>query len=471
MLNVALVSKKLNEEKFGLSRNLNRIKLNIDIRHDIEKLSKITRSYSAVKLINFNDDRFEKKFKRFKKNFVSKISSTIKEIEMVDCDLQGYNIVKILKQFTNVDSLKMSNCDVDVINAVPKFQMENLRKIEVTMNNMIALFQDLLPKKDNVLEEIVLKGVYGDQDDSSDEEEYLRNVNIFSVLGPLIIRQKNLKALEIADFRFFRNEIIAPKFQLKKLFLPMPELYPVEQMYLLKFLGTQLSLESVNFNIMTTRPTGYFSQSFRKILETPTLRELSLVFYPNIGMKEVFMEGNVNPSVTNFAINITSREFEECLDAAVKRFPNANTVWLNKGEDQLTDENFLRPLNKLKNLKVLEVQHFHIRQVARVRCTKLKKLKFDPIDDSICELLQFVISHRDMQKMLLRLCIIDEDEFEELHEFIEFTLKWCKKLKSIHFCICPPTEFLDFVRIQKAVDVYAQKRFVINFCNKTIQKS
>lgn len=415
MFNLALTSRKLSQI-FDASKNMSRIKLIVDFRQ-LKKDSTISRKYTALKLIKSGgklDSLSVNGWKYFQKNIILKISESIKEIEMIGYGLKGGRYIDVLRHFPNLESLKLESCftttpDIDS----PKLSMKKLRKIELSMDNMIILFEDLLTENE-VLEEIVIKGVYGDEESSVDEDgnfitEIDPSINILRTLGPIVLRQKNLKLLEVADFRFFRNEIIAPTFQLTTLNLSMSEIDQDAQINLLNFINNQQELESINFAVTTTQPTESFPKIFGKVLEAPKLRNLSLVLdldsNNGMRMREIFIEPyQINFSLLNLMIeNIDSTNFNECLKIAVRRFPNVETLCLVKIYSDFINDNFLEPLNELKNLKELELWNFNLRQVALVRNPNLKKVNFNTSgnDKTSIDLLQFVKNHQKLNSFLL----------------------------------------------------------------------
>lgn len=173
-LNLTSTCKHMNELVFGSPKN--GIKLKLDIR-ELNESFHISRKYTSINLINFNDDLFGKK-KEFMKNYiVPEKSTSVKFVKMLNCDLQASNYVKILKNFPNLETLVVKRCRVDVTETIPNFKLNNLKKIQLTANNMILLFQHFLVDNKG-LDEIIINGLFSNITNSStDDEEGFRSLS------------------------------------------------------------------------------------------------------------------------------------------------------------------------------------------------------------------------------------------------------------------------------------------------------
>lgn len=327
-----------------------------------------------------------------------------------------------------------------------------------------------MPKDDGEQESV--------EDDDEEDDEYVGGdvgtvEEDFQFVKDFLMQQNNLKVLEVRNGNFFKTPFLPDNIQLTELdlFIPHLSLHQMENM--LTFVKTQNYIEQCLFNILAyTNRITKMMQTLYHIVQLPTLKSLSVVFYEG----EMSTQWSSVNQVVN--TNLHTLQLKPCIMGksdlkpfiaqSVQMFPNVKVLDLSFGCgcDDFSTSAFA-PISSLKKLEKLFMSHGKSRYLTSIKIPSLKELK-------MCALLKsrqidwdsFLDKHPSLEAVEVQMCM--DNRVKLAHKLASSLLKKLKRLENLHICtlhdlVTPAeTESLD-----KLVEKHPtlQARF-FNFCGK-----
>lgn len=468
--NLATTSKELNSV-FGRSQCLNNIRFTIDLTDDEVNRTdfNITRNYTNLKLVGFDDDELMNPFVLRKMKL---IAESVRQLKIKNSNLSMENLESILSMFKNLNSLKIRNTPISgTVSENSKVTMDKLEKIEMEVDTIITI-QKMFMKCRNLNTLII-------RPDDDDREMMNKDEDAFSYLRSIIAQQKNLKLFDIADGRFFEGPV-AGKFQLEKLMLPIPSMNAKQQKNLKDFVMTQKSIKMLSHNIRVVNESNDLKELFNHIMMNRTIEDLSIVFYSELSALERFLsrsDTEIHNSMKRIALNVTDMDWDEdddevatgrVVQAIASKYPNLEHLYMTKNIFEDDDELILLPLAKLKQLKILQIHFFKTMQVSRLRIKSLKEMRLACCDDYAGNLYKFVLEHKQLEELSVSFRgIMNRTQASEIQKFMKLVMKDAKNIKRLTICVCGQFGLLNERYIEKIVKKHGSPGFVLKMCGQT----
>lgn len=378
-LNFARTSKRMNQI-FSCKRNLSKFEFTLDF--DNNELPSLQRQYSFVSFKNLSSPENSERQDAMNA-IVAAVGPHIRKLKLIHGNVTENFLSKILRYCPNVESISFKKVFIKHSEVIRELSFEKLKSLSIDEETSAEELSRVLSSVTTLNS---IKYYKSASDDDEEEDESTENPERSFAITEIMMRQRNLKHLQISAGTVFESIVQPFPFQLNKLLLLMPSMSRLQMRNMKKLVVKQTELEEVTLNVHVESQSYKFNKALQHIMQSSKLKILQIVFYHSSMSK--FYRGCkiVNPSVENLYLSVRKMDYSyhRFIQSNTNMFPNLKKLSISFDPDwtekDKTSAKTFAPFNDLKMMETIVLENFATNLMTKLELKQLKTLRLDSLN-------------------------------------------------------------------------------------------